>query len=217
MLSETLINVKTQFARAKTDLFTQPRQFPSALCSSGYSSPWHLVTYLADGCAHTRTARDSTRGAEPAGAARGFVAVLITLLTTFNHFLGAFRPPRRSNVQFAKASSENGEEGERHTVVWILHFRFCAQCPEHQHGLREVGITFRTKKRLFAGSFCCNGGNQLPKQRFHTRKLQIFFTLFVLCIASRRGNLHIVQNTKPATQNLQVHYVPLHLFGAQQI
>lgn len=168
-MSETLINVKTQFTRAKTDLFTEWRQFPSALCSSGYSSPWHLVTYLADGCTHTRTPQDSTRGAEPAGAARGFVLVLITLLTTFNSFLGAFRTPLRSSVQFAKASSENGEGRERETRSMdfaLLVFVLGALNTRGENHLRM-------KKTLFAGSFCCDGGIQLPKQRFHTRKLHI--------------------------------------------
>lgn len=65
VLSETLINVKTQFAWVQTDLFTEWRQFLSALCSSGYSSPWRLVTYLAHWCARTHTSLDSTQRVQP--------------------------------------------------------------------------------------------------------------------------------------------------------
>ena len=98
VLSETLINVKTQFSWAKTDLFTERRRFLSALCSSGYSSPWHLVTCLAHWCAHTHTPLDTPCRVQPAGGSCGFVPVLITLLTILNNFLGAFRNPLHSSV-----------------------------------------------------------------------------------------------------------------------
>lgn len=113
VLSETLINVKTQFTWAKTDLFTEWRQFLSALCSPGYSSPWHLVTYLAHWCARTHTPLASPCRVQPAGGSCGFVVMLITLLTICNHFLGTCRNPLHSIVYFTKASSENGN-GKRH-------------------------------------------------------------------------------------------------------
>lgn len=113
VLSETLINVKTQFSWAKTDLFTEWRQFLSALCSPGYSSPWHLVTYLAHWCARTHMPLASPCRVQPAGGSCGFVVMLITLLTICNNFLGTCRNPLHSGVYFTKASSENGN-GKRH-------------------------------------------------------------------------------------------------------
>lgn len=140
VLSETLINVKTQFTLAKTDLFTERRQLLSALCSSGYSSPWHLVTYLAHWCARTCTPPGSTRRVEPAGGSCGFAAVWITLLTTFAVSWVPSEPPCTAAFDLLKHRPNMGRE--RDTLVLVLHSWFCTQCPERQEGIRELRISF---------------------------------------------------------------------------